>query len=235
CDLCGSWNLLPLGIGVERVCEELTALFPDAPLVRFDTDSIRTPAMARKAVEAFEVPGSIAVGTEFMLPWLSSASPLQLAVVASADSLLALPFWRSRERFLRILLTLREKAEKTIVATRRMDDSALHAAEHPEEESFFEEEAALRRALGYPPYGTLLTVSSTGSRDQLEKAATRITEIAGANSLHSLPEKGLVPRGFMRTWVVQLPEGVWPEATLSRALSGLPPSFRVLIDPDSLQ
>ncbi|MBU1292764.1 hypothetical protein KJ819_01710 [Patescibacteria group bacterium] len=234
CDVCESWNLLPLGIGVERVMEELAVLFPKTQLIRFDTDTIRTPAMARKTLALFEESGGIIVGTEFILPWLSTSMPLALAVVASADSLLALPFWRSRERFLRLLLTLRERAIHTIVATRRMDESALVGAEHPEEETFFEEERSLRKALEYPPHGALITIATVGNAQHMEAAASSITKMAEPYSVYALPEKQTGTQ-TSRTWVLQLPEGAWPDQALSRKLSGLPPSFRVLIDPDSLQ
>lgn len=232
CDVCGSWNLLPLGIGVERVVEELAEAFPDTTIVRFDTDTIRTPAQARKAVLSMQEPGTISVGTEFMLPWL--AYDLDLACVASADSLLALPFWRSRERFLRLLLSLREHAKETLVATRRMDETALLAAGDVEHETFFEEETGLRKILGYPPFGTLIALACVGTAAQLDAAQTHIKEL----SAYPLSQSSDRPREkgrLVRTWVLSLPEGVWPDIVLSQKLAALPLSIRVLIDPDSLQ
>jgi primosomal protein N' len=111
CPKCDSWNLLPLGAGVERVAEELKAAFPEAACALFDSDTVRTAVGAARKFAHLKEPGSIVVGTEAMAPWLLAASPapLSLAAIASADSLLALPFWRARERFLRLgfLLSLR--------------------------------------------------------------------------------------------------------------------------------
>lgn len=232
CDVCGSWNLLPLGIGVERVAEELKEAFPDALLVRSDTDSIRTPAQARKAALLMKEPGTITIGTEFLLPWLEGE--IELACVASADSLLALPFWRSRERFLRLVLTLRERAKETLVATRRADETALLAALDPENEEFFAEEAMLRKALGYPPFGTLVSLACIGPLAQLDAASTHIKNLS-AHPISQLPDRALGKDRFARSWVLSLPEGAWPDTELSQKLSTLPLSIRVLIDPDSLQ
>lgn len=232
CDVCGSWNLLPLGIGVERVVEELSEAFPETTIVRFDTDTIRTPAQARKAVLRMEELGTISVGTEFMLPWL--AYGIDLACVASADSLLALPFWRSRERFLRLLLSLREHAKETLVATRRMDETALLAADDLEHETFFEEETGLRTILGYPPFGTLIALACVGTGAQLEAAQTHIKELSSYPLSQSSDRPALKGR-LTRTWVLSLPNGAWPDSVLSQKLAALPLSIRVLIDPDSLQ
>lgn len=232
CDMCGSWNLLPLGIGVERVAEELKEALPDAPLIRFDTDSIHTPAQARKAALLMKEPGTITVGTEFLVPWLEGE--IELACVASADSLLALPFWRSRERFLRLLLTLRERAAETLVATRRADETALLAALDPKNEEFFAEETMLRKALGYPPFATLITFACVGPLAQLDAASTHISNLS-AYPISALPDRALGKDRFARSWILSLPEGAWPDAELSQKLSSLPLSLRVLIDPDSLQ
>ena len=232
CDACGSWNLLPLGIGVERVAEELTEAFPDTVLVRFDTDTIRTPAQARKAALLMKEPGTIAVGTEVLLPWLEDN--LELACVASADSLLALPFWRSRERFMRLVLTLRDRAKETIVATRRIDEPALAAALDPESEEFFAEETSLRKILGYPPFGTLITLACVGTHAQLDAADTHIASLS-SYPISRMPDRARGNDRYSRNWVLSLPEGAWPDKKLSGKLSALPLSIRVLIDPDSLQ
>lgn len=230
CDVCGSWNLMPLGVGVERVEEELKETFPDAHIIRFDTDTIRTSAQARKAIAEFE-PGSILVGTEVLLPWLPD---IELACIASADSLLALPFWRSRERFLRLLLTLRDRAKHTIVSTRRMDDVALESARDPEHGTFFEEEGGLRKILGYPPFGTLISVASVGTRTQLDALHEEIQRIAESTTFTRLPDRNLGDHRYRGSWVLCLAKGAWPNTALSLRLAALPLYIRVLLDPDSI-
>jgi len=228
CDVCGSWNLLPLGAGVERVHEELQEAFPGATLVRFDTDAVRTPAQARSAAKLLSEPGTIAVGTEFLLPWLDPERPLDFACIASADTLLALPFWRSRERFVRLALTLRERAGRVTVATRRMDDAAVRAAEDPCDPAFFEEEAMLRKALGYPPFSTLIAVRAEGAPQWLSKAGEAVRSAFAGRAVAERTHQNA------RTWIASLPQGSWPDPELSSRLAALPLPARVLIDPDSL-
>ncbi len=139
CDVCGSWNLMPLGVGVERVEEELRASFPEAKVIRFDGDTVRSLSMAKKALEGIGEPGTIVVGTEGALPWILAvrSAPFELAVVASADSLLSLPFWRARERFVRLGLTLTSLANRVLLGTRLPEDAAVHAIAQPPQAGVF--------------------------------------------------------------------------------------------------
>jgi primosomal protein N' (replication factor Y) len=235
CAICGSWNLMPLGVGVERVEEEMRSAFPDARIIRFDGDTVRTIAMAKKALEGAGEPNTIVIGTEGALPWLLAvhAHQFNLAVVASADSLLALPFWRARERFVRLGLLLTSMANRVLLGTRLPEDAAANAIEHPETTGFFKEESGLRKALGYPPFGTLIALQAEATRTQLDALDTPIREAIAAYAFTILPDRSLTRTQARRSYVLRLPEGVWPEQELSSRLHALPPSVRVLIDPEA--
>lgn len=237
CANCGSWNLMPLGIGVERVAEELALEFPDTLITRFDTDVVKTDAQARKAMKAFKEQCGILVGTETVLPWLPHGLPkdeeLDLAVIASIDSLLALPFWRARERFVRIALMVREYAARTLLQTRAPDDSALSAVLLPKATNFFSEENELRRALSFPPYAALIAITSQGSERRLLEAKILITKATFPKAATFLPERKLLKGGYSQTALLTVPKEEWPNEELSRALQALPPYTQVHIDPET--
>lgn len=234
CAVCGSWNLMGLGIGIERVVEELKEAFAGEHIIRFDADSVKTDAAGRRALLAFREKKGIMVGTESSLAWLPQlGEPIALAVVASIDTLLSLPFWRARERFVRIGLMLRESAEHTIFQTRRPDDLALAAVLDPKADDFFAEETALRKALSYPPFGTLLLVESVGSRKRLVESRIEIISAVLPYAPTVLPARAVPKKGFRETALVPLPEGVWPERGISQKLQALPPFMRVIVDPES--
>jgi primosomal protein N' len=232
CKNCGSWNLMPLGVGVERVEEELGAAFPDTSLVRIDQDSMTSRT---KLLERISEPGTIIIGTESMLSWISPEYPIDLGVVASADSLLSLPFWRARERFVRIGLMFAERAKRVIVATRHPEtDAVLSALTSPSTSEFWQEELALRKALNYPPFGTLIVFQVEGTSARIADARAAINEAcAPLVPIHLAPRaiSASVLRGIS---VLQLPEGVWPHTMLSEQISRLSPAIRVHIDSESL-
>ncbi len=238
CARCGSWNLLPLGVGVERVVEELTAAFPKVHIIAPDIEKIRTPAAAKKAFDSMHEAGTIVIGTEGMLPWLlaegASSDPFELAVIASSDSLLALPFWKSRERFVRLVHFFAGFAQSLCLITRKPEDTAVRSLEVPESTVFFEEESMLRRALSYPPFGTIVAVHAEGSERALDESQESIRDAFAPHVASVLPDRAISKSVLRRTYVATLPEGAWPDASLARKLQSLPPSAVARIDPESL-
>ncbi len=234
CDACGSWNLLPLGIGVERVALELERDFPTATIVRFDAERVKTPAEARRAMEKIKEPGSILAATESVVPWLAEVPPFEYAAIASADSLLALPFWRARERLLHFGLSLRQHAKHLAVATRLPGDSVFGAITGPSSAAFFEEETALRKTLSYPPYVTLVTFSHEGSKERVAACALLVKEVLAPLLPTELPPRLAAKGRYAATSVLKLPRGAWPDAALSGRLAALPLAVRIRIDPESL-
>jgi len=235
CELCGSWNLMPMGVGVERVEEELRSAFPEATVIRFDGDTVRSLTMAKKALVDADRPCSIIVGTEGALPWIraSNVPPFDLALIVSADSLLALPFWRARERFVRLAHTVTGMTERLMLGTRLPEDSAVDAVIHPTTTSFFKEETMLRSALQYPPFGTLISLQAEATRTQLDNLDSEIKKAIGTYTYSVLPDRALTRTQLRRSYVLRLPAGAWPNQELHERLRALSPSVRILIDPEA--
>lgn len=235
CPVCESWNLLPLGVGVERVVEELKQAFPDTLIVQVDAENIKTPSAGKKMLKSIEAPGTIVVGTESMVPWLLSASAprFSLAVIASADSLLALPFWRARERFVRLTYLIASCALRTIVATRKIEDTAVSAITSPTTTEFFTEEASLRKILGYPPYGTIITLTLLGTRTHVEMHSEDIEKKFADNGILGTPMRMVGKNEYRRVFVLKLPKGVWPDTAISLKILGLSPATKVVVDAES--
>ncbi|HWU24662.1 MAG TPA: hypothetical protein VN086_02825 [Candidatus Paceibacterota bacterium] len=237
CQRCGSWNLLPLGIGSERVEEELRAAFPAATIISVPPEMLTSPRKMRDVVQAFQEAGSIIIGTEAVLPWLHTSQQetarLPLGVIASADSLLSQPFWRARERFVRLAFFLQGMCRDVLLVTRHPDDAAVEAVADPSSGTFWQEESALRAAVSYPPYGTLITLSIEGSERRSSAETEALRDTLAAYDPHVLPPRQLQGALWRSTLVLTRPQGAWPDPTLSRLLRVLPPSVRVRIDPES--
>ncbi len=233
CAHCGSWNLMGLGVGVERVYAELKAALPDTDVIRFDAEEVKTSTSMKAALKRFAEPGTIAVGTEGMLPLLAADVQISVAGIASADSLLALPFWRARERLVRIGYQLRERSDELIIATRMPDEGAFAAIKDTDAD-FFEEEAAMREALSYPPFGHLLVFHASGTKARIDEAAALITSVLAPHAVTRLPDR-MVLRGKWRlSMVAKFPKDSWPDQALSARLAALPLWIETHIDAESL-
>lgn len=238
CQRCGSWNLLPLGVGIERVEEELRAGFPGETVVAVPPELLSSPRKARTAVQESYRTGTILVGTEALLPWLYAGEQPDarqpLGVIASADSLLSQPFWRARERFVRLACFLGGLCEHVLLITRHPDDTAVEALAHPESQTFWQEERALREALSYPPYGTILTLAIEGSQTASRFMAKGIQDRLQAYAPMELPPRLLQGSTWRTVLVLHLPSGAWPDPALAKLLRSLSPQVRVRVDPESI-
>jgi primosomal protein N' len=232
CAVCGSWNLLPLGVGIERVEEEVKKLFKNSPVIRFDADTANTEAKARRLLKDASLPGTILVGTEALLPYLPREFA-DLSVIVSADSLLALPFWRSRERFVRTAFMLAERSKHTIMQTRHIADAAVETIQNPQGAALFTEETALRRVLGYPPFATLITCTVEGSPLPVENMEALIRKTALPDEPMSVSKNILAGGKIRLTILFSKKAGEWP-SRLSERLASLPPTVRIMVDPESL-
>ncbi len=234
CATCGSWNLMGLGVGVDRVAEELKEAIPDRPVVRFDPET----QGGKKALDALRrramAPGAIIVGTESMRAHLDPAAPFALAAIASADTLLALPFWRARERLLRLALMLRERADTLYIATRVPDDAVFAAIRDPNDPAFFIEETMLRKALSYPPFGHLVVFHAEGTRGRVDAAAQAVQKMLAGHPAIRLADRKGARGAFRLSMVAKWADGAWPNGAVSRAIAALPPFISVHLDPDSL-
>lgn len=236
CSRCGSWNLLPLGIGVERIHEEAQKLFNEVPLAYLPPDVLKSPRKTREALKSV-ADGGILVGTEAMLPYLLSAygtRSLSLSVIVSADSLLAFPLWRARERFVRLALFMAALAKSCTIITRRPDDTALSVLRDIRDTAFFAEESMLRKALRYPPFATLISIGRQGGEAALAKLEPVISRAVDGTDTLTPPESKIAGGMRSRTTIVTAPEGSWPDPALASRLASLPPSVRVRVDPEAL-
>lgn len=235
CRVCGGWNLVTLGIGVDRVFEELSKEFHGAPLFLFTKESAPNHKAAKKlAKEFYAEKGAVVVGTERMLPYLSK--PAEIAAVASIDSMLSLPAWRANEQALSILFYLRERAEtRLIIETREPAHEVMKAIASGNPSDFYRAEIEEREKYGYPPFSVFIGLTSLGSLADIAKAETVIKELfADADLVGPLPAEA-IPRNMWRSRAaLRLPARAWPDPTLLQKLKSLPPNVLVAVDPDEI-
>lgn len=223
---------MPLGIGVERVVEELASAFPATPLTLIEPERLRSARAIAKLREKTEARGSLIVGSESMLPFLDPEHAVDLGVIASADTLLSLPFWTARERLVRLGLAFRDRARSLIIATRHPDDAALGAIQQPLAKEFWNEEADLRKQFMYPPFARLVVLKEDVPASKSEVAYTRME--TASDVLTRVAPRRISATHVRVCGVAKYSAEAWPDEKVSDAVSALPPSVSVYIDPDSL-
>ena len=233
CGSCGSWNLLPLGIGIERIDNFLRLQCRDIPLFVLSSDTAKTPKEARAIVDAFQSEtGGVLVGTEMALPYVPEAD---CSIMSSIDSLLSIPDFRIEEKVFNIIAMLRERTKHSLIIETR--DSSNHMLRHAKRGAiaeYVDEELQLRKQLSYPPYSHLIKVSRAGARTAIIKDMR--TFIAKTEQFAPRVFSGFIPqnRGSVLHALIRVPCEEWPNTELTHILQSLPASFIVDINPERI-
>ncbi|MDO8523873.1 MAG: hypothetical protein Q7R74_01440 [bacterium] len=235
CRTCGGWNLVTLGIGIERVFQELKKGFPEAPVYLFTKETTPTHTSAKKISEQFfATKGALMVGTERMLPYLTE--PVERAVVASVDSLLSLSAWRAHEHTLSILFYLRERSELSFtVETRKPEHIVMKTLLSGNPLDFYRADIEERERYQYPPFSVFIGLTLRGSRQTVEKNRLSVARaFADTDLVGPLPAVSEGKNEWSAHAVIRVPKGKWPDPTLVERLRELPPGINVTIDPDEI-
>lgn len=234
CPHCNSWRLRERGIGIQFVYDELCAIIDKKHIILFDHTTASTPKKAAELQKQFYTQKSaVLVGTTLTLPYLSN--PVSLSAVVSVDSLKAIPSWRQEEESLNTLLAMRERCSgPVIVQTRSEDTELLDCAAHGSVETFYANELASRETYNYPPYAVFIHLSWQGTEEAVKKMDHVIeNEFTPFN----ITIYGGVPQkvdGVIKYGLIRVPRDMWPQKEIIKKLRSLPPSIRVMINPDRI-
>ncbi len=180
CDACGSVAVARHGAGTESVEEELREAFgAELPVFRLDADTAAGKDRLARTLAAFEAArAGVLVGTQMVAKGHDFAG-VSLGVVLDADQTLRFPDFRAEERTFALVTQLAgrvgrgEDGGKVLVQTLAVSAQSLAFAAHHDSDGFLEQELQRRKALGYPPHGSLIRIvcSASEAPDALAVAA----------------------------------------------------------------
>ena len=165
CPQCLSQDLMFLGIGTQRIEEEVRHFFPNARALRWDSDMTskrRANEEILTKIRAHEV--DIIIGTQMVAKGLDLPQ-VTLAGVISADTSLNLPDFRAEERTFQLLCQVAGRAGRgfmpgrVIIQTYSPEHYAIRAASRHDYSAFYVRELEYRREFGYPPFNRLASLA----------------------------------------------------------------------------
>lgn len=162
CPTCGSAHIRKFGLGTQRVADELSRLFPQARLLRLDSDVTEERGAHEQIYrQMYRHEADILVGTQMVAKGLDFPD-LTLAAVVAADSLLNLPDWRASERTFQLITQLtgragrRDSQGRAIIQTYTPEAPPIAAAARGDYRAFYLWELESRRLHNYPPFSHLI-------------------------------------------------------------------------------
>jgi len=167
CPDCAEGELSPLGLGTEKVEEDLKLLFPDKNIARADRDEITNRSDMENLIRDMEERNiDILVGTQMIAKGLDFPH-LKLVGLLLADVGFNLPDFRSSEKSFQLITQMSGRAGRH-VATHESPGSVVIQAYNTEHESllfaqkhdyigFAEIELQNRAPLNYPPFQKMIS------------------------------------------------------------------------------
>lgn len=235
CVYCTSWRLEPLGIGIERVRNEVERLFAGRQVFQLDGDSATTH---KKAIEIagdfYATPGGILLGTEMAISYLPEK--IEVVGVVSLDSLFAVPDFRIHEKLFHIGLSLRQKAStQFLIQTRTPERKLFDYILRGNLVDFYRDEMIIREKFHYPPFRILIKITREGKEEEVVSDMQKLHADLKEWKPLIFPGFSSMPEGEERMHaLLKLETGKWPNQGLIEYLENLPVHYLVNIDPEDI-
>ncbi|MCH2171519.1 primosomal protein N' [Myxococcota bacterium] len=208
CTNCGAPDTALMGLGTQRLEEEIHSEFPDIRTARLDRDNARRRGFVSRVLQQLrdrEI--DVLIGTQ-MVAKGHDYPGVRLVGVVAADIGLHLPDFRAAERTFQLLTQVAGRAGRdlepgrAVIQTFVPDHYAVASVAQHDYEGFYAREIEHRKVLGYPPFGKLVhVVVSAEKESEAAESAQRLAEsldpsgLANAGDLELL---GPVPAALSR-------------------------------------
>lgn len=173
CPSCHEHSLSRLGVGTERIEEELQKYLPDARVLRMDIDTTSKKGSHKKMITAFQNHEyDILLGTQIVAKGLDFEN-VTLVGIINADTSLNIPDFRSSETTFSLLSQVsgragrsKKEGEVYLQTFNPTHYAIVHATSH-DYIGFYQEEMKIRKILKYPPYYYLVSIGISSKEEQL--------------------------------------------------------------------
>ncbi|MEE9439938.1 MAG: primosomal protein N' [Saprospiraceae bacterium] len=188
CPGCGNDVLEEVGVGTERIQDDIRKIFPDVVVKRMDYDTVRTKNAYTRILEDF---GSreidILVGTQMITKGLDFDN-IGVVGVLNADNSLRFPDFRAGERTFQLLTQVagragrRKKQGKVVIQTYSPSHPVIMEIMNNNFQRMYQRESIERKRFVYPPYFRMIFI-------QLKHKKPRVVEDAARYMAHQLREQ----------------------------------------------
>ena len=163
--------LKPMGVGTQKVQQELEYVFPDLSVDRMDADTVSAVNTHEKILDHFKnekVP--VLIGTQMVAKGLNLPD-VTLVGVLDADLSLYNDSFRAAETTFNMLTQVvgragrGEAAGRAVIQTMNPEHQVIKLAAKQDYDGFYDLEIGLRGLQSVPPFGDLVTITFTGQEE----------------------------------------------------------------------
>lgn len=164
CPACAKADVVPMGFGTERVEEEIASLFPQARVLRLDSETAVSVAAYNRIISAFaRHEADVLVGTQIIAKGLDF-DRVTLVGILNADNLLNAPDFRASERAWQLIMQVagrcgrRETRGEVVIQTAEPSHPVFGWIADGRYEVMASALLAERQMFSYPPYTRLIRI-----------------------------------------------------------------------------
>lgn len=168
CPTCHSKSLRFSGSGTQRAESDISDIFPNARILRMDTDTASSKSSYEKMINDFaDGKYDILIGTQMVAKGLDFPN-VTLVGVLNTDQMLYADDYRSYERSFSLLTQVVGRSGRgsskgmAIIQSFTPDNMIITMAANQDYDSFFNTEIKIRRAMLYPPFADICLVGFVG-------------------------------------------------------------------------
>jgi primosomal protein N' (replication factor Y) len=171
CPECKNPNIMHKGVGTKLLEAELTRLFPEAKIARFDADTETAKTLEKLYLSIKNGAYDIIIGTQMLAKGFDFPNLTTLGVV-QADAGLSLPDFSSEERTYELLTQVIGRATRghqntnIIIQTYQPDHPIIKYATENDYASLYRHVLAARHKATLPPYSYLAALTLTYKTEQ---------------------------------------------------------------------
>lgn len=178
CPTCHSNTLRFGGTGTQKAEKDIAEIFPDARILRMDTDATSSKSSYEKMISAFaKGEYDILVGTQMVAKGLDFPN-VTLVGVLNTDQMLYADDYRSYERSFSLLTQVVGRSGRgsskgiAVIQSNTPDNLIISMAANQDYNTFYNTEINVRKAMLYPPFADICLIGFVGdNQTQTLKAA----------------------------------------------------------------
>ena len=180
CPVCHAKSLRLGGTGTQKAEQDVASIFPNARVLRMDTDATASKASYEKMISAFSRGDyDILVGTQMVAKGLDFPN-VTLVGVLNTDQMLYADDYRSYERSFSLLTQVvgrsgrGESKGMAVIQTFTPDNLILSMAAKQDYQTFYNAEITMRQTMLYPPFADICLVGFVGENQALTLRAANV-------------------------------------------------------------
>ncbi len=172
CPNCASPYIAGFGTGTQKVEEQVKKYYPNARVLRMDTDTTSTKGGHERIIRAFaEHKADILIGTQMIVKGHDFPLVTLVGIIAADLSLYA-PDYRASERTFQLLTQAEGRAGRherygeAVIQTYQPENASIVSAAAQNYEQFYEKEILYRTIMEYPPVIHMMAILITSKKKE---------------------------------------------------------------------